>query len=570
MRTGPQNKINNIKLIQEKSIKIIKKLFIVMKQKKHIKPILFVFLFISHFSFAQSENKLIKTLKKDIYFLADDKLEGRRTGTEGERLAYEYISKRLKKTGIQPFAEDGGYIQPFEINEGLALSNKTSFSIDGKTLELNAEFFPFAYSKSGTKVITATRNNIVLYDLAGLMEENKDNPHFDLNESLYRQLKKLCEADSQKTIFVHNSSATKDSLYFDEKNKRDNLSSIIIYINESVVKQLESYSENKVSINVDIYTKKRTGHNLVGRIDNKAEQTIILGAHYDHLGYGEDHNSLYVGKEPMIHNGADDNASGSAALLSLTEIIRNSGNKKFNYVFVFFSGEELGLYGSKYFTEHSPVDLKTVNYMVNMDMVGRLNDSTHGLTIGGFGTSPQWGNIIDVNNSYFKIKVDSAGSGPSDHTSFYRKDLPVLFFFTGTHSDYHKPSDDADKINYTGELKIIRYIKDIVDKTASMEKLVFSKTKEPASMGKSSFKVTMGIMPDYTFSGNGVLVDGVSDNRPAMKAGVKTGDVIYQLGDYMVSDVQTYMQALNKFSKGDTTTVKIKRGSEDIQLSVTF
>ena len=279
---------------------------------------------------------------------------------------------------------------------------------------------------------------------------------------------------------------------------------------------------------------------------------------------------IIVGSKPEIHNGADDNASGTAALLALSEILKNDGDKKFNYLFVAFSGEELGLFGSKYFTEHCPVDYKNINYMINMDMVGRLNDSTHGLTIGGYGTSPAWGHLINLTDDYFKINVDSSGSGPSDHTSFYRKDLPVLFFFTGSHHDYHKPSDDADKINFKGELKIIRYIQYLIEKTALIEKIIFTKTRESAAMGKSSFKVTMGIMPDYTFSGNGVRVDGVSDNRPAQKAGVKTNDIIYQLGDFMVSDVQAYMQALNKFKKGDTTTVKIKRGTEDIKVEVTF
>jgi hypothetical protein len=535
-----------------------------------MKPILFSLILISQFALAQSDKKIIKTLKKDISFLADDKLEGRRTGTEGERLAYEYITKRLEKNSIEAFAGNGGYIQLFEVNEGLALGKNNSFLIGNKTLELNSDFFPMPYSKIGEIKIDNNNIGIVLYDLSNLLEENKDNPHFDLQESLYRQLTNLCKTDSQKLILVYNSSLKNDSLSFDEKNKRDKLSSIILYVKNAVVKELEMSSEKNISAKVEIFQKTRTGHNVIGRINNNSAQTIILGAHFDHLGYGEDHNSLYTGKEPMIHNGADDNASGTAALLTLSEILRKSGDKKFNYVFTFFSGEELGLYGSKYFTEHPPVDLKNVNYMINMDMVGRLNDSTHGLTIGGYGTSPEWGKLIDVNDVYFKIKVDSAGSGPSDHTSFYRKDLPVLFFFTGTHSDYHKPSDDANKINYNGELKIVRYIKNIIDKTASLNKITFTKTKEPASMGKSSFKVTMGIMPDYTFSGNGVLVDGVSDNRPAMKAGVKTGDVIYQLGDYIVSDVQTYMQALNKFSKGETTTVKIKRGNDDLQLNVTF
>ncbi|MFN0081713.1 MAG: M20/M25/M40 family metallo-hydrolase, partial [Ferruginibacter sp.] len=311
------------------------------------------------------------------------------------------------------------------------------------------------------------------------------------------------------------------------------------------------------------------GHNVIGYINNKATNTIILGAHYDHLGYGEDHNSLYSGITPMVHNGADDNASGTAALIELAKKLQKSSFKKYNYLFVSFSGEELGLFGSKYFTDHAGLDLKTVNYMINMDMVGRLNDSTHGLTVGGYGTSPTWGKIINTKDAYFKINADSSGSGPSDHTSFYKKDIPVLFFFTGSHKDYHKPTDDADKINYEGELQIIKYIENIIAQTNGMDKLVFTKTRE-VSMGKSSFKVSMGIMPDYTFSGNGVLVDGVSENRPAIKAGIKTGDILMQLGEYKFSDVQSYMDALNKFNKGESTKVKFVRGKEELEFMVTF
>ena len=211
-----------------------------------------------------------------------------------------------------------------------------------------------------------------------------------------------------------------------------------------------------------------------------------------------------------------------------------------------------------------------INYMINMDMIGRLNDSTHGLTIGGYGTSPTWGQVLTTTNDYFSIKFDSSGTGPSDHTSFYRKDIPVLFFFTGTHADYHKPTDDADKINYVGEAKIVKYIYDIIATTNRQPKLLFTKTREVAMSGKSSFKVTLGIMPDYAFSGNGVRVDGVSDGRPAQKAGIKMGDVLMQLGEHTFSDVQSYMDALSKFKKGDAAKVKVKRGEEILTLDILF
>jgi aminopeptidase YwaD len=237
---------------------------------------------------------------------------------------------------------------------------------------------------------------------------------------------------------------------------------------------------------------------------------------------------------------------------------------------VSFSGEELGLFGSKYFTEHLPVNLSSTNYMINMDMLGRLNDSTHGLTIGGYGTSPLWGQLLTEKDKFFTIKFDSSGSGPSDHTSFYRKDIPVLFFFTGVHSDYHKPTDDASKINYTGELMVVKYIYDIIDAANKKGKLAFTKTRETQSMGKSSFKVTLGIMPDYTYSGSGVRVDGISEGKTAQKVGIKAGDVVTQLGDIKFTDVQSYMGALGKFNKGDATKVKVKRGNEELTFDIIF
>ncbi|HPH99473.1 MAG TPA: M20/M25/M40 family metallo-hydrolase [Chitinophagaceae bacterium] len=323
----------------------------------------------------------------------------------------------------------------------------------------------------------------------------------------------------------------------------------------------------------DSVTKKtRMGTNVIAYIDNKAPYTIILGAHFDHLGYGEDHNSMYAGTAPMIHNGADDNASGTAALLELARVLKKEKKSPYNYLFIAFSGEELGLFGSKYFVEHPTIDLQKVNYMINMDMVGRLNDSTHNLTIGGIGTSPTWSSILSTQNPSFTIKIDSSGTGPSDHTSFYRKNIPVLFFFTGLHQDYHKPSDDFDKINYNGEAKIITFIQQVIKKSWGRGKLIFTKTKEQAMDNKHTIRVSLGIMPDYTFSGEGIKADGVSDGKPAQKAGLQAGDVIIKVDEWKVTDMKSYMKILSeeKLHKGYTTTVTIKRNNEILTLPITF
>jgi Zn-dependent M28 family amino/carboxypeptidase len=316
--------------------------------------------------------------------------------------------------------------------------------------------------------------------------------------------------------------------------------------------------------------KEKKGYNVVGFLNNKAPYTIVIGAHYDHLGLGHDHNSLDANPDGKIHNGADDNASGTSGVLELANYFsKNKRIEPFNFIFICFSGEELGLIGSKKWCENPDINLNNINYMINMDMIGRLNDSTKKLMIYGVGTSPSFVPLLDSLKLSFNIKKDSSGIGPSDQTSFYLKDIPVLHFFTGQHSDYHKPSDDAEKVNYKGEAEVLSYIVNVIEKTFHYPKLTFSKTRNP-DMGKSSFKVTMGVMPDYTFDGLGMRIDGVTENKPAFKAGLKTGDIVIKIGEFIIKDLQTYMKALSKYEKGQTTTIEVIRNEELKVFNLTF
>lgn len=207
--------------------------------------------------------------------------------------------------------------------------------------------------------------------------------------------------------------------------------------------------------------------------------------------------------------------------------------------------------------------------MINMDMVGRY-DTARKLTVGGFGTSSKWANILASIPTNLVTHYDSAGSGPSDHASFYRKDMPVLFMFTGSHSDYHKATDDWDKINYIGESQIIRYVESIIKVTDAVGKLDFLKTRE-AAMGRSTkFTVSLGVMPDYAFTGTGVRIEGASQGKLGEKIGLKGGDVLLQLGDYKIVDVMNYMTTLSKFKKGDKTSLTYKRGTEEIKIDIEF
>lgn len=309
-----------------------------------------------------------------------------------------------------------------------------------------------------------------------------------------------------------------------------------------------------------------TGTNILGFINNNAEQTIIIGAHYDHLGFGSE-GSLYRGKEKAIHNGADDNASGVAVMLDLISKLKNA-NKSNNYLFMAFSGEEMGLLGSNYFVKNPTIDIKKANYMINMDMVGRLKaDST--LAVYGVGTSPRFKQSLMANNTRFKLIEKESGVGPSDHTSFYLSDIPVLHFFTGQHEDYHKPGDDSDKLNYEGMEAISNYIFDVISDLDKAGKLQFRKTKNE-SEETPRFKVGLGVIPDYMFDGKGMRIDGVSEDKPAQKAGLQKGDIVIKLGDSTIVDMMSYMRALSVFNEGDSTKVIVDRNGKQIEVDLKF
>jgi len=532
----------------------------------------------------KADTVTVEKLKTHIQYLADDKLEGRRTGTNGEELAMQYIISQFKEIGLSPRGTES-FPQSFPVNDGKQMDEVTELLIDEHRLERRKDYFVFPFSPDqkvdALPSIALQEFGMPWFiDLKDVLEENKNNPHFDLVDFIHTNYKKYNDKGAVALVF-YNTSSMDDKLVFDPKDKTEKWPIPAAYINKEAAQKY--FSDKSATLNFKLRTaiseKTRIGHNVIGYIDNGAATTVVLGAHYDHLGYGEDGNSRNTTHEPFIHNGADDNASGTAALIELARKLKASKATNNNYLFIAFSGEELGLFGSKYFTEHPTIDLSTVNYMINMDMVGRLNDSTRILTIGGYGTSPAWSSVLakqlPANPVLLKgvpllYKYDSSGTGPSDHTSFYRKDIPVLFYFTGLHTDYHKPTDDADKINYRGEQDIIEAITDLIESLDEEPKLAFTKTRETQTTSSARFSVSMGIMPDYTFAGTGVRADGVTDGKPAQKAGLKAGDIILQLGDNNISSLENYMQALGKYKKGEKTKVKFKRGNETLEATVEF
>ena len=399
------------------------------------------------FLFSCTEKTIEKvSMQKDVAILASDSLNGRKTGSEGERMAAQYIKQRFESIGLNSKGSEG-YFQEFNF-------------------------------------------------------KNSANPH------------KEAELSEEET---------EDML---------------------------------------------TGVNVIGYLDNQAENTVVIGAHYDHLGMGGE-GSLYREGE-AIHNGADDNASGVAVLMQLADrlLIESLLGMDNNYLFIAFSGEEEGLLGSNYFVKNPTINTKKVSYMINMDMVGRLN-AEKTLAVYGVGTSPILKQTVNANSGDLKIMEHESGVGPSDHTSFYLADIPVLHFFTGQHQDYHKPTDDAEKLNYEGMEMISDYIFNIVKDLDNQGKLPFRKTKNESEV-VPDFKVTLGVVPDYLFSGKGMRIDGVSEERPAQKAGLQKGDVVVKMGKFEVTDMMSYMECLSKFEKGQTVIVTVERNGSPLEVAVTF
>ncbi|MDP6877567.1 MAG: M20/M25/M40 family metallo-hydrolase [Candidatus Marinimicrobia bacterium] len=314
--------------------------------------------------------------------------------------------------------------------------------------------------------------------------------------------------------------------------------------------------------------------NVVGMVPGTTlkDEYIVIGAHFDHLGYGGAHSGSLEMNSSAIHNGADDNASGIAGMLELASKLSSERKKiKRSLIFIAFNAEEQGIFGSKYFVKNSPVNTSNIITMINLDMIGRLNNLS--LNISGTGTSPLFNNILDKisKKHYLNINKNPEGFGPSDHSSFYSNNIPVLFFFTGGHSDYHKPSDDWNKINSSGQKKIVDMIYDVVleiDNNTKRPKFTEAGPKSMSSPGRVKLKVTFGFMPSYSSTGKGLGVDGVRTEGPAGKAGLVKGDIILEINGEAIKDIYGYMEILEKLKPGESSEVKVLRNNNEITLRI--
>jgi len=563
-------------------------------------------------------------IKADVYYLASDDMKGRFTGSPEERKAGEYIKNEFQIYGLKPLFKDGWFQEfPFIERVELTGSNTLALKINSNEtlLKLKTDFItaPFSgNSKYSGEIVFAG------YGISASKLNYDDYAGIDVKDKIVLVMRYNPEHDSAKTEFDRYSTYRQKAITAKEKgaagiifvngyvpkNDDDPLMELhydgagsikefpVLQIKRNITDQIfssaglnfadrqkkidsdkkpASFTFTGVKVDISTGTKaiEKTGRNVAGVLEGTDPalkyEYLVIGAHYDHLGIDQLREaSMYKGKEPLIHHGADDNASGATGLLEIAEKFGSIQEYlKRSIIFIAFSGEELGILGSTFFTNNSPVDLKNIDAMLNMDMIGRLN-AENSLTVIGAGTSSQWKDLLDRYNKYgFKLGLSDGGSGGSDHQSFSNKNIPILFFFTGTHSDYHKPSDTPDKINTVGEAKVVKYVFDLalaIDNESKRPDYV--KVEEPVNRGAARARVSVGTVPEFGYNGSGYKLSGVTEGGPAAKAGMKSGDIITKFGTKTVNNIYDFMYAIGEYKAGDKVDVTIQREGKEIMLNV--
>lgn len=598
-----------------------------------INPKIFVFICLLfsvsvNFIFAQTDIEKVRNneiTKEEVYehikYLASDKLEGRFPGTTGGTLAMDYISKEFKTYGLTPYG-DSSYIQKVEMTTDLQLGkNNELIFLKGKetvTLKVEKDWIPLGFTSNGKMSgelvflgygISAPDLNYDDYkdiDVNGKIvvimtsspTSTANNNTFYQYESLFKKLSKARDNKAAGIIVISGyetedilpkltySLAKQSSGIPIIKVKRNNIENMFSELNmdfEKIQKDINSkqkpnsFSLGKWSVkaNINVEQVKAGTGNVIGYLEGNdstlKNYVIVIGAHYDHLGWGGE-NSLYESKDKKIHPGADDNASGVTGVLEIAQKL--SANKellKRSILFICFTGEEEGLIGSTYFTNSSIFNKLLIVTMINMDMIGRMENDK--LVINGTGTSSLWVNELDeLNKKYnFSMSYIPDGYGSSDHSSFYSKNIPVLFFFTGIHPDYHKPSDTYDKINTAGEEKVIKYVYDLAIDISTVNRLIdFTRVvnNNEKKQETGQFKVYVGTIPDFSSNEEGYKISGVKEGSPADKGGIIAGDLMIKFGGKEIKNIYDYTAALGEHKPGDEIEITVKRNNEVLTLKV--
>jgi hypothetical protein len=549
-------------------------------------------------------------LYNHIDFLASDSLKGRFPGTPEDKVAAQYIAQELSQSGLQLMFNEG--LQDFKITAKLQTGDHNHLSVKGKEFSIHQDYIPVIFSTNESveaKVVFVgygfkieqgknTWNDYANVDVNGkwvmILRGAPENVDQSIPFSMFSGLRSKAitakDHGAAGVLFVSGEQFDQEDELLELSKPEGELGIPVIHLKRQVADAILSDCGNSISTiektiqndqnsfdcntivkaQTDVVVDYAETYNVAAQlVINPKYEYIVVGGHYDHLGFGGQGTGTRAPGKHEIHHGADDNASGVSAMLEIAEKLKaHKDSLETNFIFVAFGAEEMGLLGSKYFVNNLPVDDSLIKAMINIDMIGRMKEDKS-LQIGGVGTSAEGESLLTtLNNDYnFKLGFSQEGYGPSDHSSFYSKDIPVFFFSTGAHIDYHTPADSTGNINFDGLFNVSNLIYDFaVAISTSYQKLTYQEAGPKAPSGNTRnerLKVTLGIMPDFSgVEKKGLRADIVMKGKPAHKAGMQDGDIITAIDGNPVSDVYEYMERLAKLKPGQIITVEVIRESE--------
>ena len=567
----------------------------------------------------QNPDITIDELAEHIKYLASDELKGRFPGTPESKMAQEYLINQFQSVNMLPF-ENHDYLQTFDFVNNIVAGDNNKLYIDNKVYTISEDYIPVGFSANGdfnASVVFvgfgfSINDSIQWNDYENISADGKwaiilrggpddKNPNSLYNSHLPLRKKVLVAQDNNAAgvLFVSQYSDGEDELMpLKYDNSFSGASIPVLHINHSIAERIFAqvdaglkalqdslittlqpksvyFPDMNIAVSVDLQKTTAGAANIISYIPGNdpilKNEYIIIGAHYDHLGMGGPGTNSRTPDTLAIHNGADDNASGVAAVLEIGERLRSNQSKlKRSVLLMAFDAEERGLLGSKFFIDNPFIKHENIVSMFNLDMVGHLEENS--LTIGGTGTSPLFEDLLtDIGNIHdLKLKFSSGGYGPSDHASFYKKDIPVLFFFTGTHDDYHKPTDDFSIINLQGTKIVADFVYDIAFRLNQLEERPEFTEAGPKESpeGRRKFKVTFGVIPAFGSEAEGMEIDGVTKGGPADLAGMEKGDIITAIDSKEIKNIYDYMHRLGELKKGTVVPITVLRGDEIIELNI--
>jgi hypothetical protein len=573
----------------------------------------------------------------DVTFLARDEMKGRGSGTPELEIAADHIAEQFRLAGLKPAGENGTYFQPFEVTTGAELGSKNELVVAGTALRINDDFVPIMISNTaefeGALMFAGygiSAPELQYDDYAGIdvkdkivvvlrhePQENNAQSKFDgtnftrhapfvnkainarlhgakgivfISDPLHRDEEvgpatRRIEFTDMGIPAIHAKRATFERLL---GAAGKNLGTIQREIDRTLQPQSFELPNTRARVATEVIRARKTVRNVIGALEGSdpvlKNEWIVVGAHYDHLGLGE-RDSLTPSQVGQIHHGADDNASGTAGVLELARLAANDEREwKRSALFMTFAAEEIGLLGSAYFANNPTVPIGSITAMINLDMIGRITNDR--VFVGGVGTSPNYRSLVEELNrtglsvaqparaAGLSLDFSDSGYGSSDHTSFNAKKIPVLFFFSGLHTDYHKPSDTYDKINAEGAIKVASLAFGMMDRVANdNERPAYVEVQRPQAPGRGGgggYGAYFGSVPDFREDIEGVMFADVVNGSPAAKAGLKAGDIMVEFDGKPIQRLNDYAFLLRSKMPGDVVSVVVKRNGENVRVNVTL